>query len=45
MTGHTIGHYQILNRLGENGMGVVYLAGDTNSGRQVAIKLLREIFA
>jgi serine/threonine-protein kinase len=36
----TIGRYQILERLGEGGMGAVYLGLDPNIGRKIAIKVL-----
>jgi serine/threonine protein kinase len=39
-SGSRLGPYEILDRIGEGGMGVVYRARDPRLNRQVAIKLL-----
>jgi len=43
--GHKLAHYEIVAPIGKGGMGEVYQATDKKLGRDVAIKVLPEVFA
>ncbi len=43
--GTRLGSYEVTAKIGQGGMGEVYRARDTKLGRDVALKVLPDVFA
>ena len=43
--GDHLGHYDVTAKIGQGGMGEVYRAKDTKLGRDVALRVLPDVFS